>query len=166
MKTKGRISIGACCAMLAVALVEAGVGAARVGAAPDYTLIARMHAEGTQVYECGADDVGALRWQFKEPVATLFQDGNPVGRHYAGPSWELYDGSIVVGRVTARAPSATPADIPHLWLEAKANGNRGRLATVSVVERMNTKGGIATGPCLRSGERLSVPYSADYAFLR
>ena len=52
-----------------------------------------LHAEGAQVYECKADSDGKLAWQFREPVATLILDGKTMGRHFAGPSWELADGS-------------------------------------------------------------------------
>ena len=31
---------------------------------------------------------------------------------------------------------------------------------------MNTKGGVAEGPCDAAGALLSVPYSAEYAFLK
>ena len=55
---------------------------------------------------------GKLAWAFREPIATLFQDGKTVGRHYAGPTWELSDGSAVVGKVAASAPGATPRISP------------------------------------------------------
>jgi hypothetical protein len=41
----------------------------------------------------------------------------------------------------------------------------GKLATVDVIQRINTQGGVAAGPCDDAGQFLSVPYSADYAFL-
>ncbi len=41
---------------------------------------------------------------------------------------------------------------------------RGPLALARTIVRMNTKGGLATGPCHRPGQLMSVPYSADYAF--
>src|SRR5262245_31229214 len=51
-------------------------------AAPGQTLVATIHAEGAQVYECKADASGKLAWQFREPIATLLIDGKTVGRHY------------------------------------------------------------------------------------
>jgi Protein of unknown function (DUF3455) len=86
-------------------------------AAPGETVVATVHVEGAQVYECKADARGRLGWQFREPIATLLLDGKTVGRHYAGPNWEHRDGSAVVGKVVARAPGATPKDIPWLKLE-------------------------------------------------
>ena len=79
---------------------------------PGETLVATIHAEGAQVYECKADAGGKLAWQFREPIATLLVSGKTVGRHYAGPNWELADGSAVVGKVARRAPGATANDIP------------------------------------------------------
>jgi hypothetical protein len=51
------------------------------------TLVATIHAEGAQVYECKAAAAGGLEWQFREPIATLLVDGKTVGRHFAGPMW-------------------------------------------------------------------------------
>jgi hypothetical protein len=56
--------------------------------APGQTVLATVHAEGAQVYECKADTEGKLIWQLREPIATLFLDGRTVGRHYAGPTWQ------------------------------------------------------------------------------
>jgi Protein of unknown function (DUF3455) len=133
-------------------------------AAPGATLVATIHAEGAQVYACKADASGKLVWQFREPIATLLVDGNTVGRHYAGPNWELADGSAVVGKVAGRAPGATARDIPLLKLEVTSQRGTGRLTGVTTIQRLNTKGGVGEGPCDRAGDFLSVPYSADYAF--
>jgi hypothetical protein len=134
-------------------------------AAPGEALVATFHAQGAQVYECTADAAGKLVWQFREPIATLLVDGKTVGRHYAGPSWELVDGSAVVGKVAGRVPGATPKDIPLLKLEVVSQ--RGdSLADVTTIQRLNSKGGVADGPCEPAGAFLSVPYSADYAFYK
>jgi hypothetical protein len=135
-------------------------------AAPGEPLIATVHAEGAQVYECKADATGKATWQFREPIATLLIDGKTVGRHYAGPSWELADGSAIVGKVAGRAPGATAKDIPLLKLEVTSQRGQGRLAGVTTIQRLNTRGGVADGPCESVGAFLSVPYSADYAFYK
>ena len=134
--------------------------------APGETLVARIHAQGAQIYDCKADASGKLAWQFREPIATLVVDGKTVGRHYAGPSWELTDGSAVTGKVAGRAPSATPRDIPLLKLEVASSRGAGMLTGVTTIQRINTKGGVAEGSCDAAGALLSVPYSADYAFLK
>jgi hypothetical protein len=135
-------------------------------AAPGQTLVATLHAEGAQVYECKADAAGKLAWQFREPIATLIADGKTVGRHYAGPTWELDDGSAVVAKVAGRAPGATGKDIPLLKLDVTQQKGSGRLGGIATIQRLNTKGGTLEGPCERAGSLLSVPYSADYTFYR
>jgi len=134
--------------------------------APGQALVATLHAEGAQIYECKGDASGKLVWQFREPIATLIGGGRTVGRHYAGPTWELVDGSVVVGKVAGRAPGATPNDIPLLKLEVTQQKGSGQLSGIATIQRLNTKGGAAEGPCERAGTLLSVPYSADYAFYR
>jgi hypothetical protein len=134
-------------------------------AAPGETVITTLHAQGVQVYECKAGASGALAWEFREPVATLIQDGKTIGRHYAGPRWELQDGSTVAATVSAREPGATASDIPVLKLAVTDRRGSGMLADVSTIQRINTKGGVAKGDCPAPGMLLSVPYSADYAFL-
>ena len=135
-------------------------------AAPGETVVATIHAEGAQVYECKVDPGGKLAWQFREPIATLLVAGKTVGRHYAGPSWEHGDGSAVVGKVVSRAPGATPKDIPWLKLEATERRGSGMLSGVTTVQRINTQGGAAEGACDQAGAYMSVPYAAEYVFLR
>lgn len=135
-------------------------------AEPDATTVAIYHGEGAQVYECMAASDGKLSWTFREPIATLLSNGLTVGRHYAGPHWELTDGSTLGGKAVGRVPGKTASDIPWLKLTATDRHGDGKLAKVDVIQRINTKGGVATGSCDHAGQFLSVPYSADYAFLR
>jgi hypothetical protein len=128
--------------------------------------VVTLHAEGAQVYECKAGSDGKLAWAFREPIATLSEDGKTVGRHYAGPNWEHADGSAVTGKAVGNAPGATPNDIPLLKLEAVARRGSGLLADISTVQRINTVGGKLDGACEKAGAYRSVPYSADYVFLR
>lgn len=155
--------------MLAFLIVPFSVARAQVPdaiAAPGQTLVATMHAQGAQVYECKADAAGKPVWQFREPIATLLIDGKTVGRHYAGPTWELGDGSAVTGKVAGRAPSATAKDIPLLKLDVASQRGSDQLSGVTTIQRLNTKGGVAEGVCEQPGAFLSVPYSADYTFLK
>jgi Protein of unknown function (DUF3455) len=135
-------------------------------AAPGETLVTTARAVGTQVYECEFDTAGNLIWQFREPIAALFVSGKTIGRHYAGPTWELIDGSVVSGKVTSSAPPANPADIPMLSLEVTSRRGQGQLSIVSTIQRLNTRGGVATGQCSAHHALLGVPYTADYAFYR
>jgi Protein of unknown function (DUF3455) len=129
-------------------------------------LVATTQARGSQVYECKTDVSGKLAWQFREPIAVLFEDDRTVGRHFAGPTWELADGSTVMGRVSGRAPGATANDIPLLKLEVTSRHGDGQLSDISTIQRLNTKGGVAEGSCEHAGVLLSVPYSADYVFYK
>jgi hypothetical protein len=150
-------------------LAFAGAAAAQVPApiaAPGETAVATLHAEGAQVYECKAGNDGKLAWAFREPIATLLLDGKTVGRHYAGPNWEHADGSAVVGKVAANAPAKSASDIPWLKLEVTAHRGSGALSGVTTVQRVNTAGGVLTGACDQAGTFHSVPYAADYVFLR
>jgi hypothetical protein len=135
-------------------------------AAPGETVLATLHAEGAQVYECKAGNDGKLAWAFREPIATLVLDGKTVGRHYAGPSWEHADGSAVVGKAVGNAPGKSAGDIPWLKLEVTAHRGSGVLSGVTTVQRINTQGGVATGTCDKAGAFHSAPYAADYIFLR
>jgi len=154
------LAVGAALAHAAAAQVPEAI------AAPGETVVATFHAEGAQVYDCKADAGGKLGWQFREPIATLLRDGATVGRHYAGPSWEASDGSAVTGKAVANVPGTTLGDIPCLKLDVVAKRGSGLLSNVSTVQRTNTHGGVATGSCDKAGTFNSVPYSADYVFLR
>jgi hypothetical protein len=161
------MSLSGC--IVAALILPASIAGAQVSdaiAVHGETLVASVHAQGAQVYECKADTAGKLVWQFREPIATLLLDGKTVGRHYAGPSWELADGSAVTGKVAARAPGATTTDIPLLKLEVASQRGTGLLTGVATIQRLDTKGGAAEGTCASAGAFLSVPYSADYAFYK
>jgi len=135
-------------------------------AAGGESLVTTVHAVGSQIYECEFDTDGNLVWQFREPIAALFVSGKTIGRHYAGPTWELIDGSVVSGKVISSAPPASAADIPILNLEVTSRRGQGQLSIVSAIQRLNTRGGVATGGCSVHHALLGVPYTADYAFYR
>ena len=58
------------------------------GSAP----VAQLQAAGAQIYICAKNTAGALNWTFREPLATLLEEGKTVGRHFVGPTWEFVDG--------------------------------------------------------------------------
>jgi Protein of unknown function (DUF3455) len=134
--------------------------------AADETVVFTTFAEGAQVYDCKADPAGKLAWAFREPIATLLIDGKTVGRHYAGPHWEMADGSIIQGKVSGRAPGSTAADIPWLKLDISARKGQGQLDGVTTIQRINTKGGVLDGACDKVGSTRSIAYSTDYVFLK
>ena len=137
-----------------------------IAVAPGEAPLLTIHAEGAQIYECKVDAGGKLAWQFREPIAALLIGGKTVGRHYAGPSWELSDSSFVGAKVAGRAPGATTKDIPLLKLEVTSQRGTGELTGALTIQRINTKGGVAEGACEQTGLFLSVPYAADYVFYK
>ena len=126
-------------------------------------------ADGVQIYECARKPDATYEWAFKAPEATLSdRSGRPLGKHYAGPTWEAMDGSTVVGETKAREAGPTTAAIPWLLLAAKSHSNRGTFADANYVQRVATQGGIApTQGCSESTlrQQARVPYSAvDYFY--
>jgi hypothetical protein len=134
-------------------------------AAPGEAIVVTLQAEGAQIYEC-KPGAGGLSWAFREPIATLLLDGKTVGRHYAGPNWEYIDGSGVAGKVAASVPGRSASDIPWLKLNATTRRGRGTLSAVSTIQRIDTRGGVYSGPCETAGAYFSAPYSAVYVFLQ
>jgi uncharacterized protein DUF3455 len=158
---------------LAATLLTANVSApaAETVAERGHKIGVTFHAEGIQIYECKPDparpsEARALTWQFREPVAALFEDGKSIGRHYAGPNWDLLDGSGVKAKVIASTPGTGPGDISWLDLEVVDHRGHGILSDAATVRRVNTRGGVAKGSCESAGSYLGVPYSADYVFQR
>ena len=154
-------------AILALGLtpVRADESQAEVSA-PVGTVVQKVHAVGVQIYECKTDGHGGLAWSFREPIATLLTEGQTIGRHFAGPSWEMSDGSVVTGKAVAKAVGASADDIPWLRLEVTTQHGEGVLSGVTIVQRIATAGGNKTGPCISEGTMFSVPYAADYVFSR
>lgn len=166
------LSFGVMCAAPAQGRAEAPDGLPAAIEAPGKVAILRLHAEGAQIYSCQADGAGALRWAFREPIATLLVDGKTVGHHKAGPIWELDAGGALMGKVLTRAPAAGAGDIPWLKLEAMPLPQKGRrrrapnlLQDARLIQRINTQGGALEGECPKMGALRSVAYSADYVFL-
>jgi hypothetical protein len=150
----------------------------------DQKVVLRAAATGVQIYVCSAKSNGlrdgggesapkdaadvSFEWTLKAPEADLFDaGGRAIGKHYAGPTWELMDGSEVVGKLKARADAPEPGAIAWLLLEAKSNVGHGLLTKVKSVQRLDTKGGQApAGGCdaARVGAESRVRYGATYYF--
>lgn len=129
-------------------------------------VILEVHGVGAQIYECKPAADGQGIWTFREPIASLFKDGRSMGRHYAGPSWELTDGGAITGRLAVSLPAASPNDVPLLKLDVVAHRGGGALTNATLVLRLDTHGGVLKGPCKSAGDLLAVPYAADYVFLK
>jgi hypothetical protein len=129
-----------------------------------------LAARGVQIYECRpvADQPGKFEWAFIAPEAELFDpEGQKVGRHYAGPTWELNDGDKVVGRLKAKADAPDGKGVPWLLLEAASSSGGGIMGSVASIQRVDTKGGKAPAKGAVSaavGHQVRVPYTATYKF--
>ena len=129
-----------------------------------------VSATGVQVYTCTRNPAGATAWILKGPDAQLFDPQNkPVGKHYAGPTWEGLDGGKVVGEVKTSMPAPVDKAVPWLLLDAKSHEGSGAFTQAQGIVRMGTTGGTAPGDgCdqTRAGQELRVPYTAIYVFLK
>lgn len=141
------------------AQVPAGIAAEEKG------IVAIFHGEGAEIYECQAKGRDLL-WEPREPVASLISEGNTVGKHSRGPFWELPDGSAVTAKATGGVQKDDAANAPWLKYTVTKNSGLGILSDVSVVQRINVRGGMIAGRCSEPGEFRSVPFSADFVFLR
>ena len=133
------------------------------------TLALTLTARGVQIYECRAvaADPTKFEWAFKAPEADLFDaQGRKVGRHFAGPTWELTDGGKVAGRVKAKADAPDGKGVAWLLLEAtQASG--ATLGKVQSIQRVDTVGGkTPTEPATpaKAGQAIRVDYTATYKF--
>jgi hypothetical protein len=129
-----------------------------------------LMADGVQIYECRAkagDATARPAWTLVAPEATLADtQGAPVGKHYAGPTWEANDGSKIVGLIVGRVDAPTPDAIPWLLLATHSTGPAGLFSNVTSVQRVGTIGGVAPeSGCNPSniGATSRVAYKAQYA---
>jgi hypothetical protein len=128
------------------------------------------HAIGVQIYACNLTPSG-YHWGFVAPRAELYDDrGKRVTTHFAGPTWQAKDGSIVVGQVVDRATVDATA-IPWLLLSAASTApgaNGERLTATTFIQRIATTGGLAPADAEcnagTAGTSAEVPYTADYYF--
>lgn len=122
------------------------------------------YAAGVQIYSWN----GATgKWVFVAPEAMLYDsEGNVVGIHYAGPTWETESGSkVVAARIAGVTVDAN--SIPWLLLQANTAEGPGVLAGTTYVQRVNTAGGIAPSAAgTADGQIARVPYTAEYYFYR
>lgn len=143
---------------------------AALRAPADQALYLEAHASGVQIYECTRKADSTFDWVFKSPEASLAsRSGQPLGKHYGGPTWEANDGSIVVGEVKAKDPGPNASAIPWLLLAAKSNNGSGTFAAAKSIQRIATEGGLAPAQACTAAELMQVvriPYSAIYYFYR
>jgi len=93
--------------------------------------------------------------------------GQVLGKHGAGPSWTLNDGSSIVGDLPPSKNVAVYGTIPWLLIAVKSKSGSGTLDKVDYVLRVATDGGVApVEPPNVDGATARVKYHAIYIFLR
>lgn len=124
---------------------------------------------GEITYECREKKGGGHEWAFVAPLATLSNArGEGIGKYFAGPTWQLNDGSQVSGKQVAVSP-APAGNIPLQLVQVPTAPSAGLLKGVSHIQRLKTVGGVAPAmPCglAQVGHKQTVPYRADYVFYR
>jgi hypothetical protein len=137
---------------------------------PDQSLLFKAAAKGSQIYVCKAkpDNLNSFEWTLKAPDALLYDEqGQRLGKHYAGPTWESNDGSKVMAQVKAHTNAPQASTIPWLLLQGRSHQGNGIFSQVNWIQRLHTVGGKAPASgCDRAHENheVSVAYQADYYF--
>jgi hypothetical protein len=133
-------------------------------------LLVEARATGVQIYICqaSADDSAQYEWTLKGLEAELVnQQGQVIGDHYDGPTWESKDGSKVTAQAAAKVDAPQGDGIPWLLLEAQPQSESGVFSQVAWVQRLNTEGGEAPeSGCDQASQNreVRVDYVADYYF--
>jgi FtsP/CotA-like multicopper oxidase with cupredoxin domain len=171
-----RLRRAAACAAVALASAAGAAQATEPGIPTDIQvaegnkLFLEVHATGEQIYDCVAV-AGGHAWSAATPRADLYgANGQLIGIHYGGPTWEAKDGSKVVAKRDAGV-TVDPTAIPWLRLSAastSAGPDGDRLDGTTWIQRVATVGGLppAAADCTAAtaGTRKEIPYSADYRF--
>lgn len=122
--------------------------------------VLEAQGKGVQIYSC-VDE----KWLLKAPDAKLLDaSGKVIGRHFAGPTWQLEDGSVVKGALISSKPAPDGASAPWLELKAVPASGSGKFAEVAFIRRTETQGGAAPARTCHAGETERVPYTAKYSF--
>ena len=75
--------------------------------------------------------------------------------------WIRVQTAVAIKRQGHRRPAQD-----RVKLDVIDHRGAGTLSVVTTVQRINTHGGVVNGVCDLAGTYQSVPYSADYVFLR
>jgi hypothetical protein len=136
---------------------------APIAAPLNSSLAFTLHARGFQIYTCRPEG-----WVFTAPEAVLYdRQGNVMGKHFAGPTWQHNDGSKITAKLAAKADAPDPTAIPWLLLHVTGHSGEGVFSGISSIQRTNTIGGLPpASPCPDADrdKEFKSPYSADYYF--
>jgi hypothetical protein len=130
-------------------------------------LLFKAHGIGMQIYTCKSGESGPA-WTLKGPDASLFdKSGKLIAKHFAGPTWQANDGSLVRGKVVDTAAAPKSDAIPWLLLSAASHDGNGIMTKVESIQRLNKEAGkapVAGCDSAHMGRETSVRYAADYYF--
>jgi len=131
-------------------------------------VVVYAHATGSQIYTCQAAADGKFTWTLRAPDAELHdRQDKVIGRHSAGPSWKLKDGSEVTGKAAAHVDSLDADSIPWLLVNVVSHAGKGLLSNVTMIQRVHTHGGKAPGEgcdAAHVNAETKSSYTADYYF--
>jgi len=120
-----------------------------------------------QIYTCRQAGQG-LAWVSDPDAIMTNPDKMLLVHHYRGPVWEATDGSVVLGDgPNAKHYLPKSPDAMH-WLELLAQTSAGQFASVTLIRRVDTTGGLlpTRKPCdaQHAGDQERIGYSATYLF--
>jgi hypothetical protein len=154
-------------ALMVAAVTATAAEEPLIPAPPGARLLLETPAQGVQIYACEKGSDG-YRWVFKAPDAALFdKTGRQIGTHFAGPAWQLADGSKITGEVVAQAAAPEPHAIAWLLLRVKSHEGSGVLSAADLVRRIDTHGGAApatTCDATQAAAEARMRYTARYLF--
>jgi hypothetical protein len=126
------------------------------------------HATGSQIYSCQAAADGKFGWTLKGPDAELHDRKDKViGKHFAGPTWKLNDGSEVTGKAAAHVDSLDAQSVPWLLVKVVSHSGNGQLTSVTTIQRVHTHGGQPPAEgcdAAHHDAETKSAYTADYYF--
>jgi len=130
------------------------------------TVLLTLQAKGEQIYQCALKE-NTYKWIVYPNALLIDAQGQAVGKHFKGPSWQYNDGSLVVGKISQKTDEPRHKAMPWLLIEAVDHKGAGLLSNVSYINRVNTQGGLEPTLACDSnhlGSEKPVPYTADYIF--
>jgi hypothetical protein len=134
----------------------------------DVTLELALSASGAQRYACTAKPGGAPAWDPEGPHAVLNVGSKLAAIHFAGPSWQALDGSLLKGTKLTGADGPDKSAAQWLLLSGTPTGD-GVFSKVTHIQRLDTVGGKspeAVCDAEHVGNKALSAYKANYFFYR
>ena len=132
---------------------------------PGNVLLLRAYGRGVQKYTCPVSATSSA-----VPHAILLAGNgdseNIVAIHFAGPTWQALDGSLVVGNAAKAThfPAPNGQGVDWLLIPAQSTSGSGLFSNVTYIQRLYTQGGKPPASCNQNQTETLVEYSAEYLF--